>query len=175
MRSLLIVIPFVLADWTLCADAAAKRGGARAFPAVVDDKRGGGRVFQLNDDDKRGGGRAFDILSEKRGGGRSFPVMMGDDSTEKRAFDASFEKRGGGRAFYLYDRNSNNYNNLMKRPGAVPVSSFVGDGISPYSLISDGWYRRKRPGARPFFGNPYVYTKKGGGRGFVVDSDEFSD
>uniref|UniRef100_A0A914V4V3 Uncharacterized protein n=1 Tax=Plectus sambesii TaxID=2011161 RepID=A0A914V4V3_9BILA len=98
--------------------------------------------------------------------------MAGEDSTEKRAFDASFEKRGGGRAFYLYDRNSN-YNNLIKRPGARPVSSFVGNDLSPYSLISDGWYRRKRPGARPFFGN--VYAKKGGGRGFVVDSDEYSD
>lgn len=110
-------------------------------------------------------------------GGRSFPVMIGDDSTEKRAFDASFEKRAGGRAFFLYDRNSNsNNNNLIKRPGARPVMSFVGDDISPYSLITNGWYRRKRPGARPFFGgNVGVYAKKGGGRGFVFDSDEYSD
>jgi len=176
MRSLLIVIPFVLADWTLCVDAAVKRGGGRAFPAV-DDKRGGGRAFQLNDDEKRGGGRAFGVLSEKKAGGRTFPLAFGgEDSTGKRAFDESFEKRAGGRAFFLYDRNINN--NLIKRPGAMPVSSyssFSSDGISPYNMISDGWYRRKRPGARPFFGGGSVYTKKGGGRGFVVDSDEYSD
>uniref|UniRef100_A0A914W3U2 Uncharacterized protein n=1 Tax=Plectus sambesii TaxID=2011161 RepID=A0A914W3U2_9BILA len=81
MRNLLIVISFVLTDWALCTDAAVKRGGGRAFPAI-DDKRGGGRVFQLNDEDKRGGGRAFQLNdNDKRGGGRAFDVMS--------------EKRGG--------------------------------------------------------------------------------
>jgi len=131
-------------------------------------------VFDLIDEDKRGGGRAFELSSDKRGGGRSFPVSSGDESTEKRLFDASFEKRGGGRAFYfnpsaaLYDRNSYN---LIKRPGGHGVNSFI--GLSPYSQMYDGWYRRKRPGARPFYGNDYA--KKGGGRNFLFDTDDYSD